>query len=457
MEALRYWLQKSRQIIPSRFTDQFILEASAFVLKNNNFKFDGQLWLQLVGTAMGTDFAPPYACLTMGFLEETKLEPELQKHYTPSQTRQIIENFLRYIDDGFILWLLEMDLDLFKEIMNSLHPSIKFTFELGKKITMQDRLIKILNFLDILIMLYSDGTIETDIYYKETNTHDYLHYNSHHPEHVKNNIPYTLAKKIVVFCSSRFVEMRLAELRASLLACGYPAYIINKGFHNARLQGPAPDPSKKKKALPLVTTYNSNLDSRRILSTSKELLSNVRDERLKGIFSNHVPILALKQPPNLLRQLTAAEFTTSRSEVLENGLFRCQSKKCKLCRLYVQQCKSFTVADGTEWTIKSHITCHSRYVLYYLVCICCNGKISKTGKTNNFRKRMNCHISESGSGITTDVFDLHVHQCMIDHNHYEQPYFKIYTYFEVSDPKLLIPYEDLLHSKNFDSVNKHKV
>ena len=33
----------------------------------------------------------------------------------------------------------------------------------------------------------SDGKIETDIYYKDTNSHDYLHYNSHHPEHVKNN------------------------------------------------------------------------------------------------------------------------------------------------------------------------------------------------------------------------------------------------------------------------------
>ena len=126
-------------------------------------------------------------------------------------------------------------------------------------------------------MLHSDGRIETDIYYKDTNSHDYLHYNSHHPEHVKKNIPYTLAKKIIVFCSSCFVDKRLDELRRSLLACGYPANVINKGFHNARLQGPAPDPNSKKRPLPFVTTYNSNLDSRKILSTSKELLSKVTD------------------------------------------------------------------------------------------------------------------------------------------------------------------------------------
>ena len=37
-----------------------------------------------------------------------------------------------------------------------------------------------------------------------------------------------------------------------------------------------------------------------------------------------------------------------------------------------------------------------------------------------------------------------------------QPYFKVYVYFEVSEPKLLIPYEDHLHSKNFDTINNGK-
>ena len=282
-------------------------------------------------------------------------------------------------------------------------------------------------------------------------------YNSHHPPHVKNNIPYTLAKKIIVFCSSRFVEKRLDELRTSLLACGYPSHIIEKGFHNARLQGPAPDPKFNKKALPMVSTYHSNLDSKKIIATSRELLSKAKDERLKNVFSDHSPILALKQPPNLLRQLTSAKFTSSVHIPQENGLFRCKDKKCKLCRLYIQQCKSFTVADGTEWTIKGHITCQSKNVVYYLWCIFCNGKVSKTGKTNNFRKRMNNHISECGSGKTTDKFDLHVHQCMKEHGKYNQPYFKIFAYFEVSHPKLLIPYEDHLHTKNYDTISKHKV
>ena len=35
------------------------------------------MFLQLVVTAMGTKFAPPYACLSVGYLEEAILFPHL--------------------------------------------------------------------------------------------------------------------------------------------------------------------------------------------------------------------------------------------------------------------------------------------------------------------------------------------------------------------------------------------
>ena len=39
------------------------------------------MFLQLVGTAMGTKFAPTYACLSAGYLEETILFPRLSPLY----------------------------------------------------------------------------------------------------------------------------------------------------------------------------------------------------------------------------------------------------------------------------------------------------------------------------------------------------------------------------------------
>ena len=41
--------------------------------------------------------------------------------------------------------------------------------------------------------------ISTYSYYKYTNTHNYLPYESAHPESCKKSVPYTLAKRIIVF------------------------------------------------------------------------------------------------------------------------------------------------------------------------------------------------------------------------------------------------------------------
>ena len=90
-------------------------------------------------------------------------------------------------------------------------------------------------------------TITTDVYYKPTNYHQYLNYNSFHPQHCKNNIPYTLSKRIIIFVSEEDkMEYRLNEMKSFLTKCGYPNDLIEKGIHNAKLQGPAPEPMKKK-------------------------------------------------------------------------------------------------------------------------------------------------------------------------------------------------------------------
>ena len=78
------------------------------------------------------------------------------------------------------------------------------------------------------------------IFYKETNTHDYLNYDSHHPNHIKYNIPFNLAKRILAFVSDeQKVALRLKELRKWFLNCGYPESVIEKSQGPANKQGPA--------------------------------------------------------------------------------------------------------------------------------------------------------------------------------------------------------------------------
>ena len=72
-----------------------------------------------------------------------------------------------------------------------------------------------MKFLDIEVILHSNNTVETDdIFYKDANAHEYLPYNSAHPKHYKDNLPYNLAKCIIVFVSDdKMVEIRLKELK----------------------------------------------------------------------------------------------------------------------------------------------------------------------------------------------------------------------------------------------------
>ena len=73
LEAVAYYVDEFRDRIPSKFTKEFVLRSINFVLTNNNFFFNGKCYHQNEGKAMGSKMAPPYACLSIGYLEETKL------------------------------------------------------------------------------------------------------------------------------------------------------------------------------------------------------------------------------------------------------------------------------------------------------------------------------------------------------------------------------------------------
>ena len=47
-----------------------------FVLKNNIFEFNGNVKQQVAGTAIGTKFAPPYACIYMDEVETEILKKQ---------------------------------------------------------------------------------------------------------------------------------------------------------------------------------------------------------------------------------------------------------------------------------------------------------------------------------------------------------------------------------------------
>ena len=88
------------------------------ILKNNVFCFDGIMYRQNHGTAMGTAMAPNFSNIFMAQLEEGFLEDEPIKPLM----------WVRYIDDVFMVWPgTDPQLEGFLHRLNDRHPTIKFT------------------------------------------------------------------------------------------------------------------------------------------------------------------------------------------------------------------------------------------------------------------------------------------------------------------------------------------
>ena len=226
LAAISYWIDKHPEdLVESRFSKEFVMKGIELILTLNYFVFDDKWYLQIKGVAMGTKVAVDLAILTVGYLE-IKLYTVLPNYFSNDYCLYIIKWWKRFIDDCFILWKKSENLQLFEELLNTLHSLIKFTKEEG------DANIP---FLDILVIKTEQGTIETDIFYKKTNAHRYLAFESTHPHKTKRNIPYTLAKRIIrIVSNEEHQQQRLLELSQFLKHCNYPEGLINVNIERAK-------------------------------------------------------------------------------------------------------------------------------------------------------------------------------------------------------------------------------
>ena len=121
------------ETIEKRFKTEFIIEGIKFILTNNTFIFNGDNYLQLVGTAMGTIFAPTYATLVVAYLE-IKLYSIIETKYGQEERNYFEENWDRFLDDCFIPLDGPINPPILLTILNSLNKNIQFTMETSDKI-----------------------------------------------------------------------------------------------------------------------------------------------------------------------------------------------------------------------------------------------------------------------------------------------------------------------------------
>ena len=110
--------------------------------------------------------------------------------------------------------------------LNTCHETIKFTL---------DKSLNSADFLDIIITKDDEGCIQTNLYCKPTDSHNYLLYSSEHPRHVLKGIPYSQFLRLRRICSieSEFLE-NCFMLSSHFIPRGYPKNLVMNALKRAQ-------------------------------------------------------------------------------------------------------------------------------------------------------------------------------------------------------------------------------
>ena len=374
-----------------------IVDVMNHILKNNTFVFEGKIYKQIHGTAMGTPMAPAIANLFMGWLEKRLIDG------SPFPIN--IELWRRFLDDILMLWMgTEEELKVFMEYCNTFHPTIKFTYSSS---TLK------LPHMDVLLRI-EDGFISTDLYTKPTDAHAYLHRQSCHPLHCVMNIPYSQMLRLRRLCSSEEVfEKRIFDMTKQFKARGYSHACIAKAADRARRQQRAAalkyQPKSNNTRVPFVITHNPmNPPLRQILREEQGTLhkSEVMQDAMPKI-----PIVGernCRSIKDILMPSILPKFTLSTI-----GTHKC-SKGCVLCRDHFVECTSFTSDQtGEMFNVRDSMNCKSDGVVYLLFCVKCkyNQYVGETKQT----------LTARVAGHRSDINTRSVRKCPHVVTHFNAP------------------------------------
>ena len=416
--AVEYWIDKIGNQIHTlqRFNKSFIMNGLKIILENNYFYINSYYFHQIKGTAMGTVAAVVVANLVVAFVE-VRLFAMLPQIYPRDFVDYIIRNYFRFLDDITLKWLGTFDIKPFYQLINQLEPDLKFIFETPDNMA---------NFLDVQIKV-ENNSLTFDIYYKPTNSFSYLHYTSCHPKHTKNNISFSLAKRIIQIVTINREE-RLNELKDHLVTQGHPLSIIN--YNYTKLFQPKLQP-KNLEPITFVTTYNPNHRFNR--HKFQNCLKHHQNKELKKAFTNKTPLLTTRQAPNLKNILTRAKFEININNHIiqrEVGLFNCPYAKCKYHTMgYIKSCKELQFGKH-KWSYNRKFTCDSKNVIYILICASCPSYY--IGQTTNFRQRTAKHKSDIDNPQNSNCKECtnHLKEC---NKNSREPFFSIYPIYYEDD------------------------
>ena len=195
--------------------DENIIELLELSLKGNDFEFNGEIYQQVCGCAMGKRFSPNFASIYVAEWEEAALNK--------SSKQPLL--YLRYLDDILIIWQhSKQEFWNFLDLLNQQDDNIKL------KATISDLSV---DFLDVTIykgiQFESSGYLDYKVYFKPTDTHQLLHSKSFHPKHTFKGI---VKSQIIRFHRNSSNKQNLYEacsiLFSALKSRGYSTRSLRK-------------------------------------------------------------------------------------------------------------------------------------------------------------------------------------------------------------------------------------
>ena len=212
IEIIKKLLEEDRTLHQrtSMTVDQIIC-LLRFCLTTTYFTFQGKIFEQVKGAAMGSPISPIVANL---FMEDLETKALATSPAPPTLWK-------RYVDDTFII-IHRAEKNNFLQHLNSIDDNIHFTCKEADE-------NGAIAFLDMLITPDEEGRLNTSVYRKATHTDQYLHWDSHHAVNSKYSVVGTLFHRARTICSTPMqLQKEEKHLHQSLKRCKYPDWAINR-------------------------------------------------------------------------------------------------------------------------------------------------------------------------------------------------------------------------------------
>ncbi len=247
---------------------------------DTSFSFENAFYTQIQGFPMGGCLSPFFADFMLEFVEETA-----EKRAVASRIRHP-QVFKRYVDDTFVMGRPK-SLDQFFQVLNEVHPDIKWTMEEEKDGK--------LPFLDVCVYRKEDGTISTGVHVKETDTNSYIHYNSYHWESQKIGIISGAKRTKRLSSNESLLRQELDRIRQAFLDDGYPYHKIRRAIARGLEDRPVSPRDDDEKSPPVATLCIPFVDE---FSSAMQRIARDCDvqcifkpgRKLAGEFSSTIPI-----------------------------------------------------------------------------------------------------------------------------------------------------------------------